>query len=64
MSSKWPIPRPTENRALRALNRTPRELPAYPELFASLMVASRNSDRRGCNRLGHLIARVGGEVAR
>ncbi|MFF4248613.1 hypothetical protein ACFYY2_29670 [Streptomyces sp. NPDC001822] len=64
MSSKWPIPRPTENRALRSVERAPRELPDYPELFASLMVASRNTDRHGCNLLGHLIARVGGEVAR
>ncbi|MFH9768486.1 hypothetical protein ACH4N4_19345 [Streptomyces microflavus] len=64
MSSKWPIPRPTENAALRALDRAPRELPEYPALFAGLLTATALGDRRGVNLLGHLIARIGGEVTR
>lgn len=64
MSSKWPIPRPTENAALRSLDRVSLDLPAFPALFAGLLTASAVGDRRGVNLLGHLIARVGGEVAR
>ncbi|WP_392668597.1 hypothetical protein [Streptomyces sp. LN785] len=64
MSTKWPIPRPTESAALRAVDRTARPLPAYPALFAGLLVANATGDRRGTNLLGHLIARVGGEAGR
>ncbi|MEW1580844.1 hypothetical protein AB0407_22420 [Streptomyces microflavus] len=64
MSGKWPIPRPTENAALRALDRAPRTCPEYPALFAGLLAATALGDRRGVNLLGHLIARIGGEVAR
>lgn len=64
MSSKWPIPRPTENAALRSLDRAPRELPSCPALFASLLTATATRDRRGVNLLGHLIARTSGEVTR
>lgn len=64
MTSKWPIPRPTENAALRAVDHTARALPEYPALFAGLLVANATGDRRGTNLLGHLIARVGGETSR
>ncbi|MGW3927823.1 hypothetical protein ACWECC_06960 [Streptomyces microflavus] len=64
MSSKWPVRRPTENAALRAVDRAPRSCPEYPALFAGLLTAKAVGDRRGVNLLGHLIARTGGEVAR
>lgn len=64
MSSRWPAPRPTENAALRTLDRAPRSCPGYPALFASLLTATALGDRHGVNLLGHLIARTGGEAAR
>jgi hypothetical protein len=62
VTSKWPIPRPTENRALRSVTRTAPPLGDYPSLFAGLLVAYAAGDRRGTNLLGHRIARVGGVV--
>ncbi|MEU0978002.1 hypothetical protein ABZ488_02165 [Streptomyces griseus] len=64
MSSKWPVRRPTENAALRALDRAPRPCPEYPALFAGLVAALAARDRHGVNLLGHRIARTGGETAR
>lgn len=64
MRSNWPVRRPTENAALRALDRAPRSCPEYPALFAGLLTATAAGDRHGVNLLGHRIARVGGEVAR
>ncbi|MEU3204272.1 hypothetical protein ABZ702_10380 [Streptomyces cyaneofuscatus] len=64
MSSRWPVRRPTENAALRALDRAPRPCPEYPALFAGLVAATAARDRHGVNLLGHRIARVGGEVTR
>ncbi|MDX2704066.1 hypothetical protein PV350_14520 [Streptomyces sp. PA03-6a] len=54
--------RPTENAALRALDRSRRELPPLPAMFAALLDATALDDRHGVNLLGHRIARRGGEV--
>lgn len=62
MTSRWPIPRPTEHAALRRLDRHPRSLPAQPALFAGLLTAQALEDRHGANLFAHAIARQGGEV--
>ncbi|MFD7786507.1 hypothetical protein ACFV4Q_26000 [Streptomyces nojiriensis] len=58
MSSHWPIRRPTENAALRAVGRCPRPLPEIPALMAALIVANRASDRHGANLAAHRVVRV------
>ncbi|WP_405426351.1 hypothetical protein [Streptomyces erythrochromogenes] len=58
MSSAWPIRRPTENAALRAVGRRPRPLPEIPALMAALIVANRASDRHGANLAAHRVVRV------
>lgn len=55
------VPRPTEHAALRRCDRSPRQLPAYPVLFAGLLTAHAVGDRHGKNLFAHAIARVGGE---
>jgi hypothetical protein len=54
-------PRPTENAALRRLDRAPRALPSQPVLFAGLVTAQAIGDRHGENLFAHAIARQGGE---
>ncbi|RST13475.1 hypothetical protein [Streptomyces sp. WAC05950] len=58
MSSAWPIRRPTENAALRAVGRRPRPLPEIPALMAALIVENRASDRHGANLAAHRVVRV------
>lgn len=62
MTKKRPISRPTERAALRACDRTPRQLPPTPALFAGLLTADAIGDRHGKNLFAHAIARRGGEV--
>jgi len=62
MSSRWPVRRPTENAALRAVDRSERRLPPAPVLFGHLVIATSIDDQRGMNLFAHAIARLGGEV--
>ncbi|WP_405474785.1 hypothetical protein [Streptomyces canus] len=58
MTSKWPIPRPTEHAAIRACERSPRPVPSVPAILADLITAKRLGDQHGMNLCGHLVARV------
>ncbi|MCX4824866.1 hypothetical protein OG883_34440 [Streptomyces sp. NBC_01142] len=58
----WPIRRPTEHAALRAVDRSERRLPPVPALFSHLVVATAIDDQHGMNLFAHAIARLGGEV--
>lgn len=58
MTSKWPVPRPTENAALRSVGRRPRAYPSVPALMAALILANRASDRHGANLAAHRVVRV------
>lgn len=55
------VRRPTEHAALRRCDRFPRQLPAFPVLFAGLVTAEAVGDRHGQNLFAHAIARLGGE---
>ncbi|MEU6768630.1 hypothetical protein ABZ916_39735 [Streptomyces sp. NPDC046853] len=55
------VRRPTENAALRRCDKTPKQLPPYPVLFAGLVTADAVGDRYGINLFAHAIARLGGE---
>ncbi|MCT9078814.1 hypothetical protein [Streptomyces fulvoviolaceus] len=59
---RWPIPRPTEHAALRALDHVRLVLPSQPVLFAGLVTAQAVGDQHGANLFAHAIARQGGEV--
>lgn len=58
MTSRWPIRRPTENAALRAVERSARPLPPIPAILADLITANRLGDRHGVNLCAHLVARA------
>ncbi|MFE5629942.1 hypothetical protein [Streptomyces sp. NPDC056543] len=58
MTSKWPIPRPTENAALRAMDRAPLVLPPIQMILADLLAANEAGDRHGVNLFSHRAARV------
>ncbi|MEU0786299.1 hypothetical protein ABZ341_32560 [Streptomyces sp. NPDC006173] len=58
MSSRWPIPRPTEHAALRACDRSPRRLPPVPALMAALVEAVDRSDREGMCLAAHRVVRA------
>lgn len=59
--ARWPVRRPTEHAALRRCDRSRRQLPPYPVLFAGLVTADAIQDRHGKNLFAHAIARAGGE---
>lgn len=56
--SRYPIPRPTENAALRACERTARPALNIPAILADLITAQRLRDQHGMNLCGHLVARA------
>lgn len=58
MTSKWPIPRPTESAAIRATDRRPRITPPIQVVLADLITANELGDRRGVNLCAHKAARV------
>jgi hypothetical protein len=58
VTSRWPVRRPTEHAALRAVDRRPRPLPEIPALMAALIVANRAADRHGANLAAHRVVRV------
>ena len=63
MSSRWPILRPTEDRAIRAADRRRRVIPPIQVVLADLISANRLGDRHGVNLCAHKAARVAlGEV--
>lgn len=58
MASRWPVRRPTEAAALRAVARSPRPLPTIPALMAALLEANERRDREGVCLAAHLVVRA------
>lgn len=58
MTSRWPVRRPTEHAALRAVDRSERRLPSVPALMAALLVANERRDREGLCLAAHRVVRV------
>ncbi|WP_405585283.1 hypothetical protein [Streptomyces sp. NBC_01092] len=63
MKKKWPIPRPTENAALRAIDRAARparrpQVPRVPALMAALVDAVAQQDREGICLSSHRVVRA------
>ncbi|MEU5633507.1 hypothetical protein ACH47C_26805 [Streptomyces rishiriensis] len=58
MSSRWPIPRPTESAAIRAAGRSARPLPPVTALMAALIEAHDRRDREGAQLCAHLVVRA------
>lgn len=58
MSSRWPVRRPTEYAALRAVERSARPLPPVPALMAALLDANERGDREGVCLAAHRVVRV------
>jgi hypothetical protein len=58
MTSRWPIPRPTEHAALRACDRSPRPTLQIPAILADLITAHAAGDREGMCLLGHRAVRA------
>ena len=58
MTSRWPIPRPTEHAALRAVCRSARPLPPVPALMAALLEANERRDREGVCLAAHRVVRA------
>lgn len=58
MSSRWPIRRPTEHAALRAVCRSARPLPPVPVLMAALVDAVDRRDREGICLAAHRVVRA------
>ncbi|AZQ35921.1 hypothetical protein EJ357_22585 [Streptomyces cyaneochromogenes] len=63
MKKKWPVPRPTENAALRAIDRDnrhrrPRQLAPVPALMAALVDAVAQQDREGICLSSHRVVRA------
>ncbi|MGW6141589.1 hypothetical protein [Streptomyces sp. NPDC055140] len=57
MSSRWPIRRPTEHAALRAVDRSARPLPSVPALLAALLEANERKDRAAVCLCAHRTVR-------
>lgn len=58
MTARWPVRRPTEHAALRAVCRSARPLPPVPALFAALVDAVDRSDREGICLAAHRVVRA------
>lgn len=58
MTSRYPIPRPTESAALRAAGRSPRPTPAPQNILADMVTAHAAGDRHGLNLCAHLLVRA------
>ncbi|WP_438494130.1 hypothetical protein [Streptomyces asiaticus] len=58
MTSKWPIPRPTEHAALRLTELCPPQSHSTEELFTALVCASTVGDRHGQQLFGLAIVRA------
>lgn len=57
MTAKWPVPRPTEHAALRAVCRSGRPTPPVPALMAALLDANERRDREGVCLAAHRVVR-------
>ncbi|RSS16631.1 hypothetical protein [Streptomyces sp. WAC08401] len=58
MTAKWPVRRPTEHAALRAVCRSARPAPSVPALMAALVDAVDRSDREGICLAAHRVVRA------
>lgn len=58
MTAKWPIPRPTENAALRSLELHPARPHSTEELSTALVCASTVGDRHGMQLFGLAVVRA------
>lgn len=63
MKKKWPVPRPTEHAALRAIERAQRrrprrQVPHVPALMAALIDAIGQEDREGICLSSHRVVRA------
>lgn len=58
MAARFPIPRPTEVAALRAVARSARRLPPVPSLMAALVEAVDRRDREGTCLAAHRVVRA------
>ncbi len=58
MTARWPVRRPTEHAALRAVCRSARPLPPVPALMAALVEAVDRRDREGICLCSHRVVRA------
>ncbi|WP_330347515.1 hypothetical protein [Streptomyces sp. NBC_00582] len=58
MTSRWPVRRPTEQAALRAVCRSARPLPPVPALMAALVDAVDRRDLEGTCLAAHRVVRA------
>lgn len=58
MTARYPIPRPTEQAAIRAVARSARRLPSVPALMAALVEAVDRRDREGTCLAAHRVVRA------
>ncbi|MEU9264554.1 hypothetical protein AB0E04_03745 [Streptomyces sp. NPDC048251] len=58
MTARWPVRRPTESAALRAVGRSARPQPSVPALMAALLDASERRDREGTVLCAHRVVRA------
>jgi len=58
VTAPWPIARPTESAALRAVGRSARRLPPVPALMAALLDANERRDREGVCLAAHRVVRA------
>ncbi|MFF3891777.1 hypothetical protein ACFYY3_00955 [Streptomyces sp. NPDC001812] len=62
MSARWPVRRPTEDAALRAVARSARPPQSVPALMAALLDANERRDREGVCLAAHRVVRAAEEV--
>lgn len=58
MTSRWPIRRPTEHAALRAVCRSARPVPPVPALMAALIEANDRRDHEAVTLCAHRVVRA------
>ncbi|MFE1882643.1 hypothetical protein [Streptomyces diastatochromogenes] len=58
MTSRWPVRRPTEHAALRAVCRSAGPAPSIPALMAALIEANDRRDREGVTLAAHRVVRA------
>ncbi|MFH8768285.1 hypothetical protein [Streptomyces sp. NPDC017958] len=58
MTSRWPVRRPTEHAALRAVCRSARPIPPVPALMAALVDAVDRRDLEGVCLASHRVVRA------
>lgn len=58
MTARWPVRRPTEHAALRAVCRSARPASPVPALMAALLDANERRDREGVCLAAHAVVRA------